>query len=293
MDQDYGIEQRLYDLSPELHRRYRGCLIVAVQMLNKYQHIFPFYTDHTILHSMDVLALCNILIGEQIERLTAEDLYVLMMGALFHDIGMGVSESDYKSFSTILSLPVATSEDERADLIRDNHQELSALFMKKYGPLFDIPNSRYLDAIIQVCRGHRRTDLMNENEYPSYFMVEEGKNISLPYLACLICLADELDIARDRNISLLYDIDDITNKISHMEFEKHEAVSRVEIEEERVIIHAGSNKASIRTELDALTQKLQDKLLLCKKVADEHTGFTITQNEVLLKIENEPIREDA
>ncbi len=289
MDQDYGIEERLYSLCPELHRRYQGCLVVAEKMLNKYQHIFPFYTDHTILHSLDVLSLCNILIGDQMESLTAEDLYVLMMGALFHDIGMGVSQSDFESFSCVLSLPEVSNDEEKADLIRDNHQELSALFLKKYGSLFDIPNEKYLHAVIQVCRGHRRTNLMDENEYPSSFMVEEGKKIALPYLACLICLADELDIARERNIRFLYDIDKITNAVSHMKFEKHEAISRVELEKERVIIHASSSGPALTKELEVLSSKLQDKLNLCKRVADEHTSFTITQDKVVLCLEPESI----
>lgn len=292
MNQDYGIEQRLYALSPELHRRYQGCLVVSEKMLNKYKHIFPFYTDHTVLHSMDVLAFCNILIADQIDKLSPEDLYVLMMGALFHDIGMGISQSDLESFSTVLSLPVASSDDERAEIIRDNHQELSGLFLKKYGHLFDIPNEKYLHAIIQVCRGHRRTNLMDENEYPSFFMVDEEKKVCLPYLASLICLADELDIARERNISFLYDINKITNKISHMEFEKHEAISKIEIEKDCVIVHAVSSDPNVCTELGALTSKLQDKLLFCKRAADEHTPFTITQDKVVLKLDREPIKED-
>ncbi len=289
MNQEYGIEQRLYTLSPELHKRYQGCLVVSEAMLNKYQHIFPFYTDHTILHSMDVLAFANALIGSQIDKLTADDLYVLIMGALFHDIGMGVSESDFESFSSVLSLPKASNDEERAELIRDNHQELSGLFLKKYGHLFDIPNDRYLYAIIQVSRGHRRTNLMDEKEYPPSFVVDEGKKVCLPYLASLICLADELDIARDRNISFLYDINKITNEISHMEFEKHEAVTRVDVEKDKVVVHAVSKDPVVRRELGILVEKLEKKLLLCKKATDEHTPFTITQKMVILKLEPESL----
>lgn len=76
----YGIERRLAQISPALHGRYRDCIAVSWRMLNRYTHYFPNYTDHTVLHTMDILDLCNQLIGDQLEALSAEDLYVLLMG---------------------------------------------------------------------------------------------------------------------------------------------------------------------------------------------------------------------
>ncbi len=96
MELDYGIERRLARRSPELHSRYRDCVVTSQRMLSRYENYFPDFTDHTVLHTLDILDLCNQLIGRQIERLTPEDLYVLLMGALFHDVGMGVSVSDFE-----------------------------------------------------------------------------------------------------------------------------------------------------------------------------------------------------
>ena len=45
-----------------------------------------------------------------------------------------------------------------------------------------------------------------------------GNKIHLPYLAALIRLADELDIAADRNLQFLYDAEMIDNEYSKMEF---------------------------------------------------------------------------
>ncbi|WP_205948352.1 HD domain-containing protein, partial [Pyramidobacter sp. C12-8] len=60
-------------------------------MLESFLPRFPDFTDHTILHSMDVLEYCNMLIGEkQIERLSAAECYVLIMSCYLHDIGMGI-----------------------------------------------------------------------------------------------------------------------------------------------------------------------------------------------------------
>ena len=86
---DYGIERRLAHRAPALHRRYRDCMVTSQRMLTRYENYFPDFTDHTVLHTLSILDLCNQLIGSQMERLTAEDLYVLLMGALFQEVGMG------------------------------------------------------------------------------------------------------------------------------------------------------------------------------------------------------------
>ena len=203
MGSEHGIERRLSRLSPELHGRYRDCVVISQRMLTRYENYFPDFTDHTVLHTLDILELCNQLIGDQLERLSAEDLYVLMMGALFHDVGMGVSLADLEEFRQVLGFPEPEDDTARAWAVRDHHQELSGLFLKKYGPILDLPNENYLHAVIQVCRGHRRTDLLDEAAYPPRFEVEPGKAVCLPYLAALLCLADELDIAAGRNISFL------------------------------------------------------------------------------------------
>ena len=38
----------------------------------------------------------------RLNGLTPEDLYVLLMGALFHDVGRGVSVSDFEQFRAVL-----------------------------------------------------------------------------------------------------------------------------------------------------------------------------------------------
>ena len=72
-------------------------------MLSRYQCTFPEYTDHSTLHTLEIVDICNALIGDQIDRLTADDLYVLLMSALFHDVGMGISEKDFYSFYSVIA----------------------------------------------------------------------------------------------------------------------------------------------------------------------------------------------
>lgn len=193
MELNYGIERRLAQCAPDLHSRYRDCVIISQRMLCRYENYFPDFTDHTVLHTLDIVELCNQLIGDQVEKLSAEDLYVLLMGALFHDVGMGVSISDFEQFRAVLGFPEPADDNARAWAVRDHHQELSGLYLEKYWRMLDFPNEAYVKAVIQVCRGHRKTNILDAKNYPPQFEVEPGKTVSLPYLAALLCLADELE----------------------------------------------------------------------------------------------------
>ena len=285
MEQDYGIERRLAGLSPELHGRYRDCVVISQRMLCRYENYFPDFTDHTVLHTLDILELCNQLIGGQLEKLNAQELYVLLMGALFHDVGMGVSISDFEQFSAVLGIPEPADDTARAWAVRDYHQELSGLYLQKYWRMLDFPNEAYVRAVIQVCRGHRKTDLLDETGYPPQFAVEPGKTVHLPYLAALLCLADELDIAAERNVSFLYDVEKMPSPRDRREFRKHMAIRRVELEEDRVVVHAWTQDPDIRAGVEEVTAKLRDKLLLCRRVAAERSPFVITQADVVLRME--------
>ena len=282
MKLDYGIERRLAQCAPELHSRYRDCVVISQRMLCQYENYFPDFTDHTVLHTLDILELCNQLIGSQLDQLSSSDLYVLLMGALFHDVGMGVSTADFEQFRGVLGFPEPEDDTARAWAVRDYHQELSGLYLEKYWRMLDFPNEAYARAVIQVCRGHRKTDLLDRAAYPPQFEVEPGKTVYLPYLAALLCLADELDISAERNVSFLYDVEKMPSPRDRREFRKHMAIRRVELEEDRVVVHAWTEDPEIRAGVEEVTDKLRDKLLLCRRVAAERSPFVITQKDVVL-----------
>lgn len=287
MDTDYQIEKRLLELDSGLHNRYRDCVVVSQNMLTRYESTFPTYTDHSALHTLEIIDLCNQLVGKHLTAMTADDLYVLLMGALLHDVGMGISQRDFERFRPMLDLPHLTGPStdlERAELIRDFHQEFSARYIERYQDLLDIPNPRYVQAIIQVCRGHRKTDLMDEEGYPAQLEVLPGRVVHLPYLAALLCLADELDVAADRNIGFLYDVDKVENPVSRLEFQKHQAIRQVELEQERVVIHAHSDDPAVRDGVIKLADKLGDKLRYCRAVVAARSDFSIAQKSVFLEL---------
>ncbi len=207
MDTNFLCEQKLKRESPKLHSLFSNSVICLQQMLTKYKNIFPTYTDHTVLHSMEVIDFCNKLIGYNIEKMNADEIYVLLMAAYLHDSGMGISESDYEKFSKNINFGnyfETHTHSTVPDIIRDFHQEFSGEYIKKYAQLLEIPSEEHIFSIVQVSRGHRKIDLWDKTEYPDDYRTDKGTTICLPYLAALIRLADELDIAADRNLQFMY-----------------------------------------------------------------------------------------
>jgi len=282
---DFKMERRLYHLNPELHTRFRSAVFALQHVLTKYKMIFPEYTDHSDLHSLTVIDFCNRLIGDRLDRLNADELYVLLDACYFHDTGMGITMKDFDLFSREIDFGDyfdTHSRDDYSITIRDFHHEFSGLFIRKYADLFDIPSEAHRQAIIQVSRGHRRTDLMDEKEYPIDFRVPNGNAICLPYLSALIRLADEIDVAASRNPILLYDIESLTDETQIIENKKVRAVRRLEIREDSFILYVDPSDREILRLLYEMADKMQKTLDTCRDAVLGRTPHVITQQRIEL-----------
>ena len=283
---DYMLERRLRELDPDLHRRFMDTAFVSQRILTKFRLLFPEYTDHSELHSLTVIDSCNRLVGtEQIDMLSKSDIYVLLMAGYLHDVGMGISEKDYEEFKDALGAEQYFKDhpdDTRADFVRTYHNEFSGLFIEKYAPLFDMPSEEFVFAIKQVSRGHRKTDLYDEKEYPADYRMPDGTTVCLPYLAALIRLTDEIDVAASRNPLILYDIDLLTNEVSIQENRKLMAVEHLEMTKSSFILHTHEKDPEILDALDRAIVKMQATLDLCRDVTEKRTPFRITQKKVVL-----------
>lgn len=52
---DFLLEKKLRKESPELHQLVKDNVFLLQKMLERFLPRFPDFTDHSILHSMDVL----------------------------------------------------------------------------------------------------------------------------------------------------------------------------------------------------------------------------------------------
>jgi len=273
-------------MNPELHRRFTDAVFALQYNLSNYKLIFPEYTDHSNLHSMTVIDFCNRLIGDRIDRLNADELYVLLMGCYFHDTGMGITMNDYREFSAQIDFKNYFDTHSREDLpeiIRSFHNEFSGRFIRKYAELFELPSEEHLRAVIQIARGHRKTDLMDENEYPAALRVPDGNTVCLPYLAALIRLADEIDVAAARNPTLLYDIESLTDAVEIIENKKVKAVRQLLVTKDEFVLYVDPSDELILGHIREMVVKMQKTLDFCRRVVELRTPFVITQQRVRME----------
>ena len=285
MSCDFLLERTLRAKSPDLHQRTRDSVVVLQKMLESYGPRFPTFTDHSILHSMDVLDFCNRLVGEdQVDLLSPEECYVLIMGCYLHDIGMGVNMRDYEAFSRKIDFGDYLEKhdpDDASDIVRAFHNEYSGLFIRKYATLFDIPSEELTFAVIQASRGHRKTNLYDETEYP--VIPVEGGVIRTAYLSAVLRLADEIDVASDRNPELLFDktmyMDDA---VSVLEFGKHESIRQVEVQKDCIALYTSPKSPEYVPLLEELAGKIQNTLDYCRDVAAKRSDLRIRQEKVII-----------
>ena len=283
---DFLLERRLKEIDPDLHQRFSDTVFALQQILSNYKLIFPDFTDHTELHTLNIIEFCNNLIGEQIDKLNADEIYVLLLGCYFHDTGMGISHADFDEFSKQINFGnyfETHSRDNYPEIVRNFHHEFSGLFLRKYAKFFEFPSEEHLFAIIQISRGHRKTDLNDENEYPISLKVPNGHTICLPYLSALVRLADEIDITASRNSKAIYDLNKIVKEIDLIEFMKHEAVRSLEITDKTFVVGIKSDDHKIIEGLNLLVNKMKKTLDYCRSAVNNRTSFEITQEDVVIK----------
>ena len=283
---DFSLERRLKELNPKLHARFADTVFALQQILSNYQLIFPLFTDHTELHSLNIIEFCNKLIGDQINKLNADEIYCILMGCYFHDTGMGISKNDFDEFSKKIDFGnyfATHDKDNYPEIIRNFHNEYSGLFIKKYARFFEFPSEEHMFAIIQISRGHRKTNLLDQDEYPVALKVPNGNTICLPYLSALVRLADEIDVTASRNSEAIYDLSKIVEEVHLIEFMKHEAVKGLELKEKEFVMYVSTDDEKIYKSLIVLAGKMKKTLDECRNVVNKETRYQITQEDVRIE----------
>ena len=283
---DFSLERRLKELSPELHARFADTVFALQQILSNYQLIFPLFTDHTELHSLNIIEFCNKLIGDQIDKLNADEIYCILMGCYFHDTGMGVSQADFEEFSKKINFGNYFDKHDinnYPEIIRNFHNEYSGLFIRKYARFFEFPSEAHMFAIIQISRGHRKTNLLDQEEYPIELKAPNGNKICLPYLSALVRLADEIDVTASRNSEAIYDLSKIVEESHLIEFMKHEAVKGLKINEKEFVMQVATDDEKIYNQLLVLAGKMKKTLDECRNVVNIVTPYKITQETIRIE----------
>jgi anti-anti-sigma factor len=275
MNSNFLAESKLKNTSPELHKRYTRYMASAGEHLGKYLNIFPEFTDHSLLHSMEVANLANRLIANRIDKLCAVELYILLMAALLHDVGMGYGAADLEK-----QRPAGYDEyrktHSREDIhafVRKNHHDLGAMFIMDNWESCLIPDEQTAAAIAEVGRGHRKTDLTDTVLYPTDLKIGSS-TVNMPYLASAIRLADEMDISASRNLRLMFSGFVPTTDIEASAFQSHRLL-KSEFIGEIFILEAETGNINEYNELTGIYRKVSETLDYCQKVVQSCAGVNL------------------
>jgi len=273
---EFALQKRLKQCSPSLHRNYLEASTGACMMLDRYRTVFPQYTDHSSLHCLNIMNLAGQLVGDCLLQLNGSELYVLLTGILFHDLGMGISKADFEGLAPVLCGELYPAKGREAELIREYHQEFSALLVEKYSDIFEI-RKEYVFPVMQAVRGHRKTDLWDENAFPAAFQIG---TVCLPYIAGIIRLADEMDLCRDRNSTLGGEEQMISDSYSRLVWRTHDTVTGMELTEKECILYAEGGDRDTWEELGKWTRKLQKTMDEVEQVITCRTPFFLPKRMV-------------
>lgn len=284
---DFMLERRLKESSSDLAYRYTCCMSLFELTLNKFLTTFPTFTDHTLLHTLNVTNLTNQLLRQDISKLSASEIYIYLMAAALHDVGMGISPRNLEAFieaAGIRAYVRAHPELSVSTLIRKFHHDFSVAFVRKYWQLLEIPNERYANAIAEVGRGHRKTDLLDETLYPTDYDLGDGCKANLAALAAVIRIADELDIASDRNPDLLYQTERMEglSEKDVFEFSRHDAIRPLVFAEHAIFVYADTGSEEITQGVIDCVRVVKETLSYCISVLKKRSTLQIQCSQIEL-----------
>ena len=170
-------------------------------------NLFHHFTDHTVLHSDSVCNHVDSLIAplQQTDDLLSNDeLLVLYCACYLHDAGMEYERADQtKVVKDLLPLTKSWSDlsrDERLDLIRRHHHEISAELVRDStqstnSPLGITLTDQYRPSEIAcLCEAHCVTPTTTRYQV----LMGDVPNIDMPFLSGVLRLADILDETSNR-----------------------------------------------------------------------------------------------
>ncbi len=239
------------------------------------------FTFHGLEHCKTLETYASELISKSLfERLNAEEIFILLNGIYYHDIGMiSYDKIEHTWFDS------ENKEQKIVELVtnRNEHNVISKEMIYYEDEnnfnksLISLPHedASFANSISMLCEGHRDYKI-SENELVKTLekipLTEHYRDqvIHTRTLGSILRLADELDITNQRAPSdvLIY-LKSFISPESVEEWRKHDLFGRVEIESERYLITLHPHIVNIKSRDKELKDRTKTRNLLfskCKKI---------------------------
>lgn len=242
--------------------------------------VFPHYTLHDVGHSFRIMEYMNALIGD-LSSLNELELAIAIYSALLHDIGMAVGDEDIKSiksdsfehcdikFSAMKKVMNDSEDIVLQEYIRRIHGNLSARYIvENHSQHFTIPKLITLSfqkELSLICESHTQDfDWLTRHLTP--YEVRGTYHFNPQFIACLLRLADLLDIDSNRTPYNLYKLIAPKGKGTE-EWKQHFVVSNTEkvildpiSKQKKIVFYGKSTNPSIHRKLLNYIGWVEDEL---------------------------------
>ena len=200
-------------------------------ILTRIPAMFSNYTNHDITHSLRIADYMVSLLPGHIEEYSHTELAIMLISAIFHDVGMSVSETE------------AALDISKQDEIRKTHHIRSEKFVLEKASIdyFKINTSNdvnFKKIVSLIVRAHGEdgswieSNLQTDEEYGS-------ERVNPLFIACLLRLSDYLDFDSRRTPLCLFNYLKLES-VSYEEWRKHFPITNfIKINNERQIYFYG------------------------------------------------------
>ncbi len=201
-------------------------------ILTRIPAMFSNYTNHDITHSLRVADYMVSLLPASIDKYSCAELAIMLICAIFHDVGMCVSETE------------STLDVSKQDVIRKQHHIRSEEFVLKnacseYFKIDNCSEVNFRKLVSLIVRAHgENVDWIEKNICADD---EYGTDSVNPlFITCLLRLGDCLDFDSRRTPYSLFDYLQL-RAVSYEEWKKHFPITNYKkINSERQIYFKGS-----------------------------------------------------
>lgn len=210
----------------------------AKSFLSRIPAMFSNYTNHDIGHSARVADYMVDLLPQPLDKYNDTELVIMLYSAIFHDIGMVVSETE------------ADLDSARQDDIRKTHHIRTEKFLNDHNEKYDsfnIDNEgsvNFKNLVATIARSHGEDFSWIEKN-----LKQKGcfgnDTVNPRFIACLLRLGDYLDFDSKRTPYHLFNFLNLST-ISSDEWKKHFSITNYnKIENQRIVFYGNCEESDI------------------------------------------------
>lgn len=236
------LYKRLEKLDKDFASQLKKTALKIKELINKKTTInFPNYTNHDINHSFKLMNTMYELIKDNKKDFNALEIALMIYSALFHDLGMAISDEEIENiknnnskylnnqnFELIKENNFNNEDLALQEVIRNAHGKIAYdLITNQYEKEFRLPNHEsisFAENLAEICLSHTTDKSYVENLKTNTTKGESEYNTQ--FLAILLRLSDILDIDSTRTPLALFESMNL-NDFSKSEWQKNFTIDNI------------------------------------------------------------------